>query len=69
MISSITSANISAGYANTVGKSDETSQRHEVKISRQGDTSKVQQIKDALESGEYKVNLQALSKKIAQELM
>ena len=38
-------------------------------VSKQGDTSKVDQIKEALESGEYKINIEALSKKIAEELM
>ncbi|MEA2092190.1 MAG: flagellar biosynthesis anti-sigma factor FlgM, partial [Campylobacterota bacterium] len=37
--------------------------------SKQGDTSKVEQVKEALESGEYKINLEALSQKIAEELL
>jgi anti-sigma28 factor (negative regulator of flagellin synthesis) len=44
-------------------------QKQGVSISSQGDTSKVQQIQDAIESGEYQVNLQALSEKIAEELL
>jgi len=35
----------------------------------QGDMSKVEKIKESLASGEYKVDLQALSEKIADELL
>ncbi len=38
-------------------------------ISSQGDTSRVDQIKNAMQSGEYKINLEALSQKIADELL
>ena len=38
-------------------------------ITQQGDTSRVEQIKEALDSGEYKINLDALSELIADELL
>ena len=38
-------------------------------VSSQGDTSKIEQIKESLASGDYKVDLEALSKKIAEELL
>ncbi|DAB27418.1 MAG: flagellar biosynthesis protein FlgM [Sulfurimonas sp. RIFOXYD12_FULL_33_39] len=69
MISQVKSAALRGAYAGNVGESKETSQKEKSGISKQGDTSKVEQIKEALESGQYKVNLQALSEKIAQELM
>lgn len=69
MISRVNSANVGATYANSSSQSKEVSQKAGVGVSKQGDTSKVDQIKEALESGEYKINLQALSKKIAEELM
>lgn len=65
----INGANIRNGYTNTVAKNVDTSEKQELKISKQGDTSRVQEMKDAIDSGEYKINLQALSKKIADELM
>jgi len=69
MISQVNSGNVRTAYTSNSGESREVSQKSETKISKQGDTSKVEQIKEALESGEYKINLQALSEKIAEELM
>ncbi|MDQ1339083.1 MAG: hypothetical protein QG567_233 [Campylobacterota bacterium] len=69
MISQINGANIRSAYANSFGESKELSQKTVATVSKQGDTSKVEQIKEALASGEYKINIQALSEKIAQELM
>jgi anti-sigma28 factor (negative regulator of flagellin synthesis) len=68
MISSLNASNVGSSYA---GKSSEVknSGKAGVNISKQGDTSKVDVIKDSLKSGEYKINLQTLSEKIAQELL
>jgi len=68
MISQVNSAAIRTAYYNNNGESKEVSQKSTT-VSKQGDTSKVDQIKEALESGEYKVNIEALSKKIAEELL
>ncbi|MEA3521954.1 MAG: flagellar biosynthesis anti-sigma factor FlgM [Campylobacterota bacterium] len=38
-------------------------------VSKQGDTSKIEQIKAEIESGQYRIDLQALSEKIADEIM
>ena len=38
-------------------------------LSNQGDLSKIEKIAKQIENGEYKINLDALSQKIAQELM
>ncbi len=35
----------------------------------QGDKGKIEDLKDRIDSGEYRVNLEALSKKIAEELL
>lgn len=69
MISQANNSVIRNTYANTLGEPKETVKKENSSISKQGDTSKVEQIKEALESGEYKVNLQALSEKIADELL
>ena len=68
MISQVNSSAVRSAYANNFGESKETS-KTATNISKQGDTSKIEQIKEALESGEYKINLQALSEKIAEELL
>jgi len=69
MISQVNSGTIRSAYANNASKDRDVSQTSETNVSKQGNTSKVEQIKEALESGEYKINLEALSKKIAEELM
>ena len=69
MVSQLNSAGIRSAYAGNFGESREVAQKSSLSISKQGDTSRVEQIKGSLESGEYKVNLQALSEKIAEELI
>ena len=68
MISQVNSSALRSAYSNNLGEAKE-SQKTTTNVSKQGDTSKVEQIKEALESGEYKINLQALSEKIADELL
>jgi anti-sigma28 factor (negative regulator of flagellin synthesis) len=69
MISQTNSSVIRSTYANNLGEAKEPKQVKHTTISKQGDTSKVEQIKEALVSGEYKVDLEALSNKIAEELL
>ncbi len=66
MISHTNSSAVRTAYANNFGESKEAKS---ATVSKQGDTSKVEQIKEALQAGEYKVDLEALSKKIAEELL
>jgi len=68
MISQVNGAAVRSAYTNST-QNKEVSQKSTTTVSTQGDTSKVDQIKQDLESGEYKINLEALSKKIADELM
>jgi len=68
MISQMNNAVLKGAYANDLKKSKE-SKKSSSTVSKQGDTSKIERIKEALDSGEYKVNLQALSEKIADELL
>ena len=69
MISQLNSSAIRGAYTNNLGESKDVGKKVATNITKQGDMSKVDQIKEALESGEYKVNLQALSEKIADELL
>jgi anti-sigma28 factor (negative regulator of flagellin synthesis) len=68
MISQINNASVSNAYASTLSDAKDSHKATRT-ISKQGDMSKVESIKDALASGEYKINLEALSQKIAQELL
>lgn len=67
MISQVNSAVVRNSYANATNESKDASKS--ASISSQGNTSKIEQIKEALEAGEYKINIQALSEKIADELI
>ena len=69
MISQTNSARLRSAYASNIGEPKDVAKKGTTTISAQGDMSKVDQIKEALESGEYKINLQALSEKIADELL
>ena len=73
MISKVNSAAVRNAYSNNSNDVKQaqkaTSQKAEASISNQGDMSKIDQIKSSIESGEYKINLEALSQKIADELL
>ena len=68
MISQTNSSAIRNAYTSNFGEPKDT-KKAGATVSEQGDMSKVEQIKESLESGEYKINLQALSEKIADELL
>ena len=69
MISQTNSMGIRNAYNNNLPENREVNKKAGTNISSQGDMSKVERIKQELESGEYKINLQALSEKIADELL
>ena len=69
MISQAGSSAVRSTYANNSSENKEVSKKPTTNVSSQGDMSKVDQIKESLESGGYKINLQALSEKIADELL
>lgn len=67
MISLVNSATVHNAYSSHIDNSKGGLKG--ASISKQGDMSKVDRIKESIESGEYKINLEALSKKIADELL
>ena len=68
MITQTNSAMFRNAYSNNLSESRDIRGKA-TNITKQGDTSKVEQIKDAISSGEYRIDLQALSEKIAEELL
>ena len=65
MISQLNAANVRSAYQNS-----DTSPKVEKRVvDSQGDTSKVEVLKKAIENGEYKVNLQQLSETLADALL
>ncbi len=69
MISQVNSSSVRSAYAGNLDDSKDIDKKSSTNITKQGDMSRVEQIKESLESGEYKINLQALSEKIADELL
>ena len=69
MISQANNSSIRSAYAGNLGETKASKTSTSTTVSKQGDTSKVEQIKESLASGEYKIDLEALSQKIADELM
>ena len=69
MISQTNSSALRTAYATAFGEAKDTKAAVGANVSKQGDTSKIEKIKEAINSGEYKIDLQALSEKIAQELL
>jgi flagellar biosynthesis anti-sigma factor FlgM len=73
MISQVKGAAVASTYTNNANQSKNSSkldaQKADASISSQGDTSKIEQIKSDIASGQYKINLEALSQKIADELL
>lgn len=69
MISQANSSSVRATYASNLGESKATKASANTTVSKQGDLSKIDQIKESIASGDYKIDLEALSQKIADELL
>ncbi len=67
MISQTNSSVVRSAYASNISEPKVTAAG--TNVSKQGDMSRVEKIKESLESGKYQINLQALSEKIAEELL
>ncbi len=66
MISKVGSAAIRNTYQESEAK--EASKRPTT-VDKQGDTSKIEQLKSSIENGEYQLDIKALAKKIADEIL
>ena len=70
MISQVNGSAIGRAYTNNgVEQKENQKTEKQTNVSKQGDMSKIEKIKESIESGNYQINLQALSEKIAQELL
>jgi len=66
MISKVGATAVRNTYQESEAKS---ASKHPAKIEEQGDTSKIEQLKSSIENGEYQLDLKALAKKIAEEIL
>ncbi len=67
MISNLNSAAVHSAYASKTNDSKTTEQG--VEATKRNDMGGVEKLKESINSGEYKVNLDALSQKMADELL
>jgi len=69
MISQVNSLAVQNAYSSNLGESKTGSKRAGTSVSSQGDMSRIEKIKQSVDAGSYKIDLQVLSEKIADELM
>lgn len=67
MISSVNGSLIRGAYQDNSLKTKEQ-EKSVQSISKQGDTSRIEELKASIEKGEYRVDIETLAKRIAQEL-
>ena len=69
MISTINSSVVRGAYANTLNENKEVKANAKLTTSQDGSKNKIEKLKEAIDAGEYKVDLSALAKKMADELL
>ncbi|DAB38379.1 MAG: flagellar biosynthesis protein FlgM [Sulfuricurvum sp. RIFOXYD2_FULL_44_160] len=67
MISSVNGSLLKATYQEPALKTKEQ-EKSTQSITKQGDTSRIEELKASIEKGEYRVDIETLAKRIAQEL-
>jgi anti-sigma28 factor (negative regulator of flagellin synthesis) len=67
MISSVNGSLLKTTYQEPALKTKEQEKPLQ-SITKQGDTSRIDELKASIEKGEYRVDIEALAKRIAQEL-
>lgn len=67
MISSINGSMIKGSYQDSSLKTKEQDKSSQV-VNKQGDTSRIEELKASIENGSYRVDIEALAKRIAGEL-
>jgi anti-sigma28 factor (negative regulator of flagellin synthesis) len=67
MISSVNGSLIRGAYPDTTLKNKEQEKSAQT-VTKQGDTSRIEELKAHIEKGEYRVDIEALAKRIAHEL-
>ncbi len=67
MISNVNSSMIRGAYQDQSLKAKDQEKASQI-LSKQGDTSRIDQLKSSIESGTYRVDIESLAKRIAHEL-
>ena len=69
MISNINGSTVRGAYANSLNDNKEIKANAKLSASEDGSKNKIEKLKEAIEAGEYKVDLSALATKMADELL
>ncbi|QOP46147.1 flagellar biosynthesis anti-sigma factor FlgM [Sulfurimonas paralvinellae] len=69
MISNINSSAVRSAFANSLNENKEVKANAKLTTSQDGSQNKIEKLKEAIEAGEYKVDLSALAEKMADELL
>lgn len=67
MISSVNSSLARGVYQDQTQKAKEEEKSSKI-LNKQGDTNRIEEFKNSIENGKYRVDIEALAKRIAQEL-
>ena len=69
MISNVNSSLVRNSYSNNLNENKEIKPNAKLTTSKDGSQNKIEKLKESIDSGEYKVDLSALSQKMADELL
>lgn len=69
MISNVASTLVRNSYNNNLNENKEIKPNAKLTTSEDGSENKIEKLKESIDSGKYKVDLSALSQKMADELL
>ncbi len=69
MISNINSSTVRGAYANSLNENKDIKANAKLTASQDGSKNRLEKLKEAIDAGEYKVDLSAVAKKMADELL
>ena len=69
MISNINSSTVRGAYANSLNENKDIKANAKLTASQDGSKNRLEKLKEAIDAGEYKVDLSAIAKKMADELL
>lgn len=67
MISNVNGTGVKGSYVETSVKNKQDGKSVQT-VTKQGDTSRIEELKASIEKGEYRVDIEALAQRIIQEL-
>jgi len=69
VISNVNSSLVRNSYSNNLNENKEIKPNAKLTTSEDGSKNKIEELKESIDSGKYKIDLSALSQKMADELL